>query len=105
MQADRALRARLRWTQKRRNLDSLSAPNGRGIGLAPRASDEIWLWQGGDPLDLLIAAERGAGAQTVRLGTDRFQAVVRGGKWQAARPVARGTNGCFAFTAELQSVD
>jgi predicted cupin superfamily sugar epimerase len=56
------------------------------------ASDEIWLWQGGDPLDLLIADDRDGEFETIRLGVDRFQAVVPGGAWQAARP-ASGAHG------------
>lgn len=52
------------------------------------ASDEIWLWQGGDPLELLIAPSPDADPDVIRLGGERLQAVVPGGEWQAARPVA-----------------
>ncbi len=55
-------------------------------------ADEIWLWQGGDALELAIAAD-----PVVRmvLGPDqvagnRLQAVVPAGVWQAAAPVAGG---------------
>jgi len=47
-------------------------------------SDELWLWQKGDPLELTIGRDQGG--QTVVLGRDRFQAVVPGGEWQTARP-------------------
>ncbi len=52
------------------------------------ASDEIWLWQGGDPLELLISTERGGDARVITLGGELLQAVVPAGEWQAARPVA-----------------
>ena len=56
-------------------------------------ADEIWLWQGGDPLTLQIAATDDAPPQTLLVGPDMgsgqiLQAVVPAGQWQAAEPVA-----------------
>jgi len=47
-------------------------------------ADEIWLWQAGDPIELLIAPDR----SPIVLGVDVWQAVVPVGQWQAAAPVA-----------------
>jgi len=58
-------------------------------------ADELWIWQGGDPLDLAIAPSdarpRGAQAQTIRLGNrpdhgHQLQGLVPKTAWQAARP-------------------
>jgi predicted cupin superfamily sugar epimerase len=52
-----------------------------------KKSDELWLWQSGDPLELTIGPDRESEAETFVLGVDRFQAVVPGGWWQTAEPV------------------
>lgn len=54
-------------------------------------ADEMWLWQGGDPLELGIAASDHGPVQTLRLGSDiaageALQGLVPKGAWQAARP-------------------
>ncbi|WP_292962030.1 MULTISPECIES: cupin domain-containing protein [unclassified Novosphingobium] len=59
---------------------------------------EIWLWHGGDALDLRIAAHDHAAPATHRLGPDvttghSVQAVVPEQHWQAASPVAGGPHG------------
>jgi len=56
-------------------------------------ADEIWLWQGGDRLDLALAAEAAGPVSSVVLGPDalagdHLQAVVPAGHWQAAAPLA-----------------
>lgn len=56
-------------------------------------ADEIWLWHGGNPLALQIAATDNAEPQTLLLGPDigsgqMLQAVVPAGQWQSAEPVA-----------------
>ena len=52
---------------------------------------EIWLWHGGDPLALSMAAHQGAPVQTITLGDaglgHAVQAVVPARCWQAARPL------------------
>jgi predicted cupin superfamily sugar epimerase len=55
-------------------------------------ADEIWLWQGGDALELAIAADQ---VLRVVLGADQaegncLQAVVPAGFWQAATPLIGG---------------
>ena len=52
------------------------------------ASDEIWLWQGGDPIELMISRVPEDDVRTITLGRDQFQVVVPGGHWQSAKPVA-----------------
>lgn len=52
---------------------------------------ELWLWQAGDPLDLLIAETEHGPARRTTLGPDlakgqQFQGVVPAGQWQAAEP-------------------
>lgn len=59
---------------------------------------EIWLWHGGDALDLRIAAHDRAASETVRLGPDfatgqTVQAVVPEQHWQAASPAPDGPHG------------
>lgn len=54
-------------------------------------ADELWLWQGGDPLDLAIAEKDVGPVNTVRLGGEpeageALQGLVPAGAWQAARP-------------------
>ena len=51
-------------------------------------ADEIWLWQGGDPLTLSIAPGDHGPIEDHLLGPDRLQGVVPKGQWQAARPGA-----------------
>ena len=58
---------------------------------------EIWLWHGGDPVDLMIAETSAGPATTVRLGGrvadgEQPQVVIPAGQWQSAEPVA-GTAG------------
>ena len=60
-------------------------------------ADEIWLWQGGDRIELAIAADAGGPTRRIVLGPeplagDLLQAVVPAGQWQAAVPLdgARG---------------
>ena len=55
-------------------------------------ADEIWLWQGGDRIELTIAADADCPATPIVLGPDpmggdRLQAVVPAGQWQAAVPL------------------
>ncbi|EAQ27939.1 hypothetical protein NAP1_10108 [Erythrobacter sp. NAP1] len=55
-------------------------------------ADEMWLWQGGDPLELGIAGGDEGPAHWLRLGSDvaggeKLQGLVPTGAWQAARPV------------------
>ena len=52
-------------------------------------ADEIWLWHGGAPLDLLRAAGDAAPIERIRLGPDVLagetpQGVIPAGAWQAA---------------------
>lgn len=51
-------------------------------------SDELWLWQGGDPLELTIRETEESDEQLIVLGVDRFQALVPGGWWQTATPMS-----------------
>jgi uncharacterized protein len=48
-------------------------------------ADEIWLWQGGDPLNLAIA--EGDQVTHHQLSHDLLQAIVPKGHWQAAEPL------------------
>lgn len=53
-------------------------------------ADEIWLWHGGDPIDVSMTG--GGGKRTVRLGGrigegERPQLIVPRGEWQSADPV------------------
>jgi len=55
-------------------------------------ADEMWLWQGGDPVELGISASDSGPVQTELLGSnvtngETLQALVPTGAWQAARPV------------------
>lgn len=59
---------------------------------------ELWLWQGGDALELQIAASDAGPVETIMLGSDvaagqRLQGLVPQGAWQAARGPAGGTKG------------
>jgi predicted cupin superfamily sugar epimerase len=54
---------------------------------------EIWLWHGGDPVDLFIAATEADQPRTVRLGgrvteSEVPQVIVPAGHWQSAAAVA-----------------
>lgn len=56
-------------------------------------AEEMWIWQGGDPLELGIARSDDGPVETVTLGNDlqqghRLQGLVPEGAWQAARPAA-----------------
>lgn len=61
-------------------------------------SAELWLHQGGDPLELVIAETVAGESQTIALGQDcTFQAVVPPNYWQRATPIS-GTAG-YALVA------
>lgn len=54
-------------------------------------ADEMWLWQGGDPLELLIAEDEAGPTERILLGPNvtaghSLQGLVSAGAWQAARP-------------------
>jgi len=56
---------------------------------------EIWLWHGGDPLDVSIAESDAGPMRTVRLGGrvttgEQPQLVVPAGWWESAEPAAGG---------------
>ncbi|MBV7266183.1 cupin domain-containing protein [Erythrobacter ani] len=56
-------------------------------------ADELWIWQAGDPLELMISATDGGPVRSATLGGDVptgevLQSVVAKGAWQAARPAA-----------------
>jgi uncharacterized protein len=52
-------------------------------------SDELWLHQAGDPLELKIESALDASSQIYHLGRDNcFQVLVPGGYWQHAKPLA-----------------
>ena len=56
-------------------------------------ADEMWLWQGGDPLELGIATSDAGPVRRLRLGSDvgageTLQGLVPKDAWQAARPIA-----------------
>ena len=61
-------------------------------------ADEIWLWHGGDPVDLSIAESEAGPMRTVRLGGqvasgEQVQVVIPAGQWQSAAPVPGGAAG------------
>lgn len=57
-------------------------------------ADELWLWQGGDPLELGIAAADAGPVETITLGKNaQLQGLVPKDAWQAARPARGGTAG------------
>ena len=61
-------------------------------------ADELWIWQGGDALELGIAASDAGPAEMIVLGSnvaagEQLQGLVPTGAWQAARPVRGGTHG------------
>lgn len=54
-------------------------------------ADEIWFWQGGDPLELNLADSDDGPVRTIELssnvlGGGKLQGLVPAGAWQAARP-------------------
>jgi predicted cupin superfamily sugar epimerase len=56
---------------------------------------EIWLWHGGDPVDISIAASEAGPVRTVRLGGrvtegEQPQAIIPAGHWQSAVPADGG---------------
>jgi uncharacterized protein len=56
-------------------------------------SDELWLHQAGDPLELEISRAIDEKSEIYHLGRDNcFQAIVLGGYWQKAKPLA-GSSG------------
>lgn len=53
-------------------------------------SDELWLYQGGDPLELTMCIDREESQNIVELGFEEgqeLQSLVPGGWWQTAKPV------------------
>lgn len=55
-------------------------------------ADEMWIWQGGDPLELSIAGSDNGPAEARILGGEplrgqELQGLVPAGAWQAARPL------------------
>ena len=61
-------------------------------------ADELWIWQGGDALDLGIADSDAGPVRMLRLGGDvaggdALQGLVPKDAWQAARSVAGGQAG------------
>ena len=58
-------------------------------------ADEIWLWHGGDTVEVSIADSDQGPIRTLRLDGENPQLIVPKGSWQAAVP-ARGEAG-FAF--------
>lgn len=64
-------------------------------------AEELWLWQGGDPLELRIAPGDAGPAQSIRLGGnvaagESLQGLVPTDWWQAARPA--GGDGAAGYT-------
>ena len=56
-------------------------------------ADEMWLWQCGDPVELLIAAEDTGPVEQMALSNNvasghKLQGLVPAGAWQAARPAS-----------------
>lgn len=61
-------------------------------------ADEMWIWQGGDPLELRIAESDDGPERTLLLGRDKasvesFQGLVPKDAWQAARPAPGSEDG------------
>lgn len=59
---------------------------------------ELWLWQGGDPLELRLAASEDDQPRSVILGSDvaagqQLQGLVQPGEWQAARSYGPAVHG------------
>ena len=60
-------------------------------------ADEMWLWQAGDPLKLLMAENEQGPVSTISLGKDiaaghHLQGLVPKGQWQAAQAIAPPSN-------------
>lgn len=65
-------------------------------------ADEMWLWQGGDPLELSISSSDAGPIERQILGTDFSrgqvaQGLVPTGAWQSAR-VSNSSTGKFGYT-------
>lgn len=61
-------------------------------------ADEIWLWHGGDPLELMIAKSDAGPIETVRLGGkvaegERPQVIIPKDQWQSAAAIEGGEAG------------
>lgn len=61
-------------------------------------ADEMWLWHGGDALDLSMAPDDSGPVRTVRLGGriergEQPQVIIPAGHWQSALPVDGGEAG------------
>jgi hypothetical protein len=59
---------------------------------------ELWLWQGGDPVELRLAGSDAGPVRSVILGGDvaagqNLQGFVAPGEWQAARPAPAAPGG------------
>jgi predicted cupin superfamily sugar epimerase len=59
---------------------------------------EIWLWHGGDPVDISIAGSEAGPVRTVRLGGrvnagEQPQLIIPAGHWQSAEPAGHGEAG------------
>lgn len=60
-------------------------------------ADELWLWQAGDPLKLLIADDDAGPVRAIELGSnvalgEALQGLVPAGAWQAAEPTKRSSS-------------
>ncbi|MEO0643018.1 MAG: cupin domain-containing protein [Pseudomonadota bacterium] len=65
-------------------------------------AEEMWLWQGGDPLTLRIAASEAGPVETIALGGDigagqALQGLVPTKAWQAAQALPPG-EGAFGYS-------
>ena len=65
-------------------------------------ASELWFWQRGDPLDLLISEEDRGPVRKIALGgagakVQQWQGLVPCGAWQAAQP-ASPTQDAFGYT-------
>ncbi len=71
-------------------------------------ADEMWLWQRGDPLELMIADDDAGPVRIAKLGGDveageALQGLVPSGAWQAARALDSGWTGAGAAGYTLVS--
>ncbi|MFU8804734.1 MAG: cupin domain-containing protein [Bradymonadaceae bacterium] len=65
-------------------------PSGQQSAWHRVRSDELWLFQGGDPLELAMCIDREESETSVIIGPEEghlYQSAVPGGWWQMARPV------------------
>ena len=65
-------------------------------------ADELWLWQAGDPLELLTADDDASPVRSTLLSTDvaaghALQGLVPTNAWQSARPAPAGER-AFGYT-------